>query len=65
MRFILCVTSYLLLDGWTDLHETLGLYTTSTQAIAWSTFPLPDPFLEGKWQNAKSNAVWMILFRNI
>ena len=28
MRFILCVTSYLLLDGWTDLHETLGVYTT-------------------------------------
>ena len=28
MRFILCVTSYLLLDGWTDLNETLGVYTT-------------------------------------
>ena len=27
MRCILCVKSYLL-DGWTDLHETLGLYTT-------------------------------------
>ena len=24
MRFILCVRSYLLLDGWTDLHKTLG-----------------------------------------
>ena len=28
MRFILCLTSYLLLDWWTDLHETLGVYTT-------------------------------------
>ena len=31
MRFILRVTSYLqdnlLLDGWTDLHETLGVYS--------------------------------------
>ena len=26
MRFILCVRSYLLLDGWTDLHETLGVH---------------------------------------
>ena len=23
----LCITSCLLLDGWTDLHETLGVYT--------------------------------------
>ena len=28
MRCILCVRSYLLLDGWTDLHKTLGVYTT-------------------------------------
>ena len=28
MRCILCVQSYLLLDGWTDLPETLGIYTT-------------------------------------
>ena len=28
MRSILCVTQQLLLDGWTDLHETLGVYIT-------------------------------------
>ena len=28
MRCILCVRSYLLLDGWTDLHETLVVYIT-------------------------------------
>ena len=33
MRCILYVTSYLFLDEWTDLHETM--------AIAWGTFPLP------------------------
>jgi len=27
-RSILCVTQQLLLDGWTDLHETLGAYIT-------------------------------------
>ena len=27
-RSILCVTQQLLLDGWTDLHETLGVYIT-------------------------------------
>ena len=26
MRFILCVQIDLLLDGWTNLHETLGVY---------------------------------------
>jgi len=25
MRSILCVTQQLLLDGWNDLHETLGV----------------------------------------
>ena len=28
MRSILCVTQQLLLDGWTDWHETLGIYIT-------------------------------------
>ena len=28
MSCILCVTSYLLLGEWTDLHRTLGAYTT-------------------------------------
>ena len=28
MRCILCVRIYLLLDGWTDLHEPLRVYAT-------------------------------------
>jgi len=56
MRFILFVTSYLLLDGWTDLHETLGVYTvrpgllhgvlfdfrTAPQNRKWAVFRKPE-----------------------
>ena len=33
MRCILCVRSYLLLDGWTDLHETLRVYKTQPRLL--------------------------------
>ena len=38
MSCILCVTSYLLLDEWTDLHETLRAYTTGPGLLHWVLF---------------------------
>ena len=49
MRFILCVTSYLLLDGSTDSHETLGVYTVRPGLLHEVLFDFRSASQNWKW----------------